>query len=119
LEKAVKMMYEQLAVFLVENLGFEKVSTILEANLHSLEASLPRPEWVSPFSNVVAALLYKIGFRDITVKYFETNVKFRDFAALTKLEEWHIDPVFVKERFQDIRMYGLGYPMEHLIFCRK
>jgi len=93
---------------------------VIEANLHSLETSLPRPEWVSPFSDEVAALLHKIGFRDITVKYFETNVKFRGFdAALRKLEEWHIDPVFVKEHLQDIRRYGLEYPMEHLIFCRK
>jgi ubiquinone/menaquinone biosynthesis C-methylase UbiE len=93
---------------------------VIEANLHSLETSLPRPEWVSPFSDEVAALLHKIGFRDITVKYFETNVKFRGFdAALRKLEEWHIDPVFVKEHLREIRKYGLEYPMEHLIFCRK
>jgi len=93
---------------------------VIEANLHSLETSLPRPEWVSPFSDEVAALLHKIGFRDITVKYFETNLKFRGFdAALRKLEEWHVDPVFVKEHLQEIRKYGLEYPMEHLIFCRK
>ena len=93
---------------------------VIEANLHSLETSLPKPEWVSPFSDEVAALLHKIGFRDITVKYFETNVKFRGFnSALRKLEEWHIDRVFVKEHLQEIRKYGLEYPMEHLIFCRK
>jgi len=93
---------------------------VIEANLHSLETSLPRPEWVSPFSDEVAALLHKIGFKDIMVKYFETNVKFRGFnAALRKLEEWHIDPVFVKEHLQEVKKYGLEYPMEHLIFCRK
>jgi len=93
---------------------------VIEANLRSLETSLPRPEWVSPFSDEVAALLHKIGFRDITVKYFETNVKFRGFnAALRKLQEWRVDPVFVKEHLEEIRKYGLEYPMEHLIFCRK
>jgi ubiquinone/menaquinone biosynthesis C-methylase UbiE len=93
---------------------------VIKANLHSLETSLPRPEWVSPFSDEVAALLHKIGFRDITVKYFETNVKFRGFnAALRKLKQWHVDPIFVKEHLQDVRKYGLEYPLEHLIFCRK
>jgi ubiquinone/menaquinone biosynthesis C-methylase UbiE len=93
---------------------------MIEANLHSLETSLPRPAWVSPYSDDVAVLLHKIGFKDIRVRYFETNVIFRDFnSALKKLEEWHVDPVFIKEHIRGIRKYGLEYPMEHLIFCRK
>lgn len=93
---------------------------MIEANLHSLETSLPRPEWVSPFSDEVAALLHKIGFKDITVRYFETNVKFGGLeVVLKKLRQWHIDPVFVKEHFQDIETYGLEYPMEHVVFCKK
>jgi ubiquinone/menaquinone biosynthesis C-methylase UbiE len=93
---------------------------MIEANLHSLETSLPRPAWVSPYSDDVAALLHKIGFRDIRVRYFETNVTFRGLnSTLKKLEEWHVDPVFIKEHIREIRKYGLEYPMEHLIFCRK
>jgi ubiquinone/menaquinone biosynthesis C-methylase UbiE len=93
---------------------------MIEANFHSLETSLPRPDWVSPYSDDVAALLHKIGFRDIRVRYFETNAIFRDFnSALKKLKEWHVDPVFIKEHIQEIRKYGLEYPMEHLIFCKK
>jgi hypothetical protein len=93
---------------------------MIEANLHSLETSLPRPAWVCPYSDDVAVLLHKIGFKDIRVRYFETNVIFRDFnSALKKLEEWHVDPVFIKEHIRGIRKYGLEYPMEHLIFCRK
>jgi ubiquinone/menaquinone biosynthesis C-methylase UbiE len=93
---------------------------MIEANLHSLETSLPKPEWVSPFSDEVAAFLHRIGFRDIVVRYFETNVKFRRLnMALRKLKQWHIDPMFIREHFQDIKRYGLEYPMEHLIFCRK
>ena len=81
---------------------------------------MPRPEWVSPFSDEVAARLHKIGFKDITVRYFETNLKFRGLnVALSKLRQWHVDPVFVKEHLQDIKRYGLEYPMEHLIFCGK
>ena len=92
----------------------------IEANLCSLETSLPRPEWVSPFSDEVAALLHKIGFRDIMVKYFETNLKFKGFnAALRKLKQWHVDPMFVEKHTCDIKRCGLEYPMEHLIFCRK
>jgi len=93
---------------------------MIEANLHSLETSLPRPEWVSPFSDEVAALLHNIGFKDITVRYFDTNVKFMGLdVALGKLRQWHVDPVFVKEHLEDVKRYGLEYPMEHLIFCRK
>jgi ubiquinone/menaquinone biosynthesis C-methylase UbiE len=93
---------------------------VIEANLRSLETSLPRPEWFSPFSDEVAALLHRIGFEDIIIKYFETEVKFKSLnAALTKLRQWRIDPVFVREHLKDIRRFGLEYPMEHIIFCRK
>jgi SAM-dependent methyltransferase len=92
---------------------------LIEANLHYLKTFLPKPPWVSPFFDEVAALLHKIGFKDITVRYFETNVKMGFNAALKKLKQWRIDPAFVKEHLQDIRRYGLEYPMEHLIFCRK
>jgi len=92
---------------------------VIEANVHSLETSLPKPPWVSPFSDEVAAFLHKIGFKDITVKYFETNVKIGFKAALKKLKQWRVDPVFVKEHLQEIKRHGLEYPMEHLIFCRK
>jgi ubiquinone/menaquinone biosynthesis C-methylase UbiE len=105
---------------LIQAFENEAQKLMVEANLHSLETSLPRPEWVSPFSDDVAALLHKIGFKDIKVRYFETDVIFRDFnVALRKLRQWHVDPAFIKERTKDIRRYGLEYPMEHLIFCRK
>ena len=91
----------------------------IEANMHSLETSLPKPPWVSPFSDEVAAFLHRTGFRDITVKYFETDVKMGFNAALRKLKQWHVDPEFVKEHLQDIKRHGLEYPMEHLVFCTK
>ena len=105
---------------LVQAFENEAQRLVIEANLHSLETSLPKPPWISPSSDEVAALLHKSGFRDIIVRYFETNVKFGSFnAALRKLKQWHIDPKFVKEHLHEIRRYGLEYPMEHLIFCRK
>jgi ubiquinone/menaquinone biosynthesis C-methylase UbiE len=105
---------------LVQAFGNDAQRLMIEANLHSLETSLPRPEWVSPCSDEVAALLHKIGFIDITVRYFETEVKFTDLnVALGKLKEWHVDPAFIREHLEDVKRYGLEYPMEHLIFCRK
>lgn len=105
---------------LIQAFENEAQKLMIEANLHSLETSLPRPEWVSPSSDDVAAMMHKIGFKDIRVRYFETNVTFREFnAALKKLKQWHVDPAFIKKRIQDIKRYGLEYPMAHLIFCRK
>jgi ubiquinone/menaquinone biosynthesis C-methylase UbiE len=93
---------------------------MIEANLHSLQTSLPKPEWVSPFSDEVAALMHKTRFKNITVKYLETNVKFTNLdAVLEKLKQWHVDPVFITDNLKDFKRYGLEYPMEHLIFCRK
>jgi len=127
LERAVREFYRVLRFGgqmvhgeLIQAFENEAQRLVIEANLQSLETSLPKPPWVSPFSDEVAALLHKIGFRDIMVKYFETNVKFRSFnVALRKLKQWHIDPKFVKGHLPEIRRYGLEYPMEHLIFCRK
>jgi ubiquinone/menaquinone biosynthesis C-methylase UbiE len=93
---------------------------VIEADMHSLETSLPRPECFSPCSDDVAALLHKIGFKNIRVRYFETNVRFKDLdVALRKLRQWNVDPVFVKEHLRGIKRYGLEYPMEHLIFCSR
>jgi len=127
LERAVREFYRVLRFGgqmvhgeLIQAFENEAQRLVIEANLQSLETSLPKPPWVSPFSDEVAALLHRIGFRDIIVRYFETNVKFRSFnAALRKLKQWHIDPKFIKEHLQEIRRHGLEYPMEHLIFCRK
>jgi ubiquinone/menaquinone biosynthesis C-methylase UbiE len=98
----------------------EAQKLVIDADLQSLATSSPKPEWFSPSSDEVAALLHKTGFKDIEVRYFETQVTFRRFSdAMKKLRRWRIDPVFIKERVRDIQRYGLEYPIEHLIFCRK
>jgi len=92
---------------------------VIEANAYSRETMQPKPEWFSPFSDEVAALMHKIGFKNIRVKYLETHVKMDCETAIKKLKEWKTDPAFIQRRLNDIKRYGLEYPMEHVIFCRK
>jgi len=97
----------------------EAQKLLIEANAYSLEVLQPKPEWFSPFSDEVAALMHKMGFKSITVKYFETNVKMNFNRAIKKLKEWKTDPAFIERRLDDLKKYGLEFPMEHIIFCRK
>lgn len=92
---------------------------LIEANAYSLETSQPKPQWFSPFSDEVAALMHKIGFKNITVEYFETNVKMDFSTAIKKLKEWKTDPAFIERRLNDLKRYGLEFPIEHVIFCGK
>jgi ubiquinone/menaquinone biosynthesis C-methylase UbiE len=92
---------------------------VIDANAHSMETSLPKPEWLSPFSDEVAAVLHKTGFKNIKTDYFETNVKMDYVTALSKLKEWRVDPRWVKENLSKIRRFGLELPMEHIVFCKK
>ena len=97
----------------------EAQKLLIEANAYSLETSQPKPEWFSPFSDEVAALMHKIGFKNITVKYFETNVKMNFNKSIEKLKEWKTDPAFIERRLNDLKGYGMEFPMEHVIFCQK
>lgn len=92
---------------------------LIEADTHSLKTSLPKPDWFSPFSDEVAALMHETGFKNITVKYFETNVKIGFTKAIEKLKKWNTDTAFIKRHLQDIKRHGLELPMEHIIFCKK
>jgi len=92
---------------------------VIEANAVSIETILPRPEWFSPFSDEVAALLHRIGFTNIRTKYFETNVKMDYEAAIKKLKQWTTDPDFIRKNSDALRRFGLELPMEHIILCEK
>ena len=92
---------------------------LIEANAYSLETSQPKPQWFSPFSDEVAALMHKIGFKNITVKHFETNVKMNFNKSIEKLKEWKTDLAFIERRLNDLKRYGMEFPMEHVIFCQK
>ena len=92
---------------------------LIESNSYSLETLTPRPEWFSPAADEVAVLMHKTGFRDIYVKYFETNLRFGFKAAVELLKKCKTDPKFVTKYEKALRKYGLELPMEHVIFCEK
>lgn len=92
---------------------------VIEANAYSLETTQPKPKWFSPYSDEVAALMHKTGFRNIRTKYFETNIKMGYDMAVKALKQWSTDPAFIKKKSKTLRKFGLEYPMEHVIFCEK
>lgn len=97
----------------------ESQTLLIESNAYSLETTQPPPEWFSPSSDEVSALMHKTGFKNITVKYFETNVKMNYERAIKQLKKWKVDPAFIDRRRDDIKRFGLELPMEHVIFCKK
>lgn len=92
---------------------------LIEANSYSLETLTPKPDWFSPFSDEVVVLMHKIGFKNITVKYFETDIKLALNTAVEQLKRWKIDPAFIERHLEDLKKHGLEFPMEHVIFCEK
>ena len=55
----------------------------------------------------------------MTVKYFETNVKMNFNKSIEKFKEWKTDLAFIERRLNDLKRYGMEFPMEHVIFCQK
>ncbi|MFW9938672.1 MAG: hypothetical protein ACFFD5_13575, partial [Candidatus Thorarchaeota archaeon] len=84
-----------------------------------IDTSKPKPEWFSPYSDEIAILMHKIGFREITTKYFETNIHLKFKEALNSLRNWTVDYRYIEKHYDDILKYGIEYPMEHVIYCRK
>jgi len=92
---------------------------LIGADSHSLETSIPRPEWFSPPTDEVAALLHRLNFKNITGVYFETDVRFGFDEAVDQLRKWTVDPRFVEDHIDELRRYGLEFPIEPFIFCSK
>jgi ubiquinone/menaquinone biosynthesis C-methylase UbiE len=92
---------------------------LIEADSYSMETLTSKYEWFSPFSDEIAALMHKIGFKDIMVKYFETNVRLSFNDAVKQLKEWNINPAFIEKHVEELKKYGLEFPTEHIIFCKK
>lgn len=96
----------------------EAQKLLIKANSYSLESLKPKPKWFSPFSDEIAALLHKIGFKDIIVKYFESNVKMSYKEAIAYLKGW-VKKDFIKTHQKQLKKHGIEYPIEHVIFCKK
>jgi len=92
---------------------------LVEADFHSQETSIPRPEWFSPSTDEVAALLHRLNFKNISVVYFEPKVRFAFDEAVELLRKWAVDPKFVEDHTDELRRYGLEFPIEPFIFCSK
>ncbi|MFB0522250.1 MAG: class I SAM-dependent methyltransferase [Candidatus Bathyarchaeia archaeon] len=92
---------------------------LIEADSCSLETLTSGYEWFSPYSDEVAALMHKVGFGNMMVKYSETDVHLSFDDAIRQLKEWNISPAFVKSHIEDLRRYGLEFPIEHVVFCQK
>ncbi|MDH5459516.1 MAG: class I SAM-dependent methyltransferase [Candidatus Bathyarchaeota archaeon] len=91
----------------------------IEADSHSLETLTSEYEWFSPFSDEVVALMHKLGFKNTMVKYFETDVHLSFNDAIKQLKKWNIKPVIIEKHIDELKKYGLEYPIEHVIFCKK
>jgi len=92
---------------------------LVEADFRSQETSIPRPEWFSPSTDEVAALLHRLNFKNITAVYFEPNVRFAFDEAVEQLRKWTVDPKFVEDHTDELRRHGLEFPIEPFIFCSK
>jgi len=92
---------------------------LIEADSYSMETLVPKPEWFSPFSDEIATLMHTLGFKNVMVKYFETDVRFSFDDAVEKLRKWKINATFIEKHIDDLKKYGLEFPIEHVIFCRK
>jgi len=97
----------------------EAQKLVIDANANSTETSLPKPEWFSPFSDEVAVLMHRTGFKNIRTAYLETRVEMDYDTAISKLKEWTVHPSWVEEHLNDLKRFGLELPMEHVVFCEK
>jgi ubiquinone/menaquinone biosynthesis C-methylase UbiE len=87
---------------------------------YSLESVLPDGTyWFSPTAEDVAVLMHRMGFRNIRVQYFETDLRLGYEVALYQLKQWKIDSRFAEEHEKDLRDRGLEFPLEHVIACEK
>ena len=91
----------------------------IKADSYSSEILTPKYIWFSPCADEVVALMHKIRFKEFKIKYFDTNVSLTFTDALEELKGWGLDEKFLKNYNDDLKKYGLEYPLTHVIICRK
>lgn len=91
----------------------------IKADSYCVETVTPEYEWFSPCADEVVALMYKAGFSEFDVRYFEPNVILAFNEALEELQGWHIDEAFIHNYENELKEHGIEYPLSHVIYCRK
>lgn len=76
-------------------------------------------EWFSPPADVLAGMLHKAGFFTIKILYFDELLRFEGEAAFEQIRMWETDPTFLEKYADEVREYGLEYPMEQVVYCCK
>ena len=76
-------------------------------------------EWFSPPADVLAGMLHQAGFSSIGVKYFEEVLRFEGDIAFEQVKTWVTKPEFFEKYSEDLKKYGLEYPMEQVVYCWK
>jgi len=91
----------------------------IKADSYSSEILTSDYVWFSPCADEVVALMHKTGFKEFKVKYFDTNVRLAFNDALEELRGWGLDEKFFNKYNDDLKKYGLEYPLTHVILCQK
>ncbi len=59
------------------------------------------------------------GFRNFSVSYFETTIRFQYAAALEELHNWGASSRLLRKRGNLVKGEGFRLPFEHIIRCEK
>lgn len=91
---------------------------VILADAYSAEPLFDK-EWFSPPADELAGMLHQAGFSRICVRYCEESVRFEGEVAFEQVQSWVTKQEFFDEYGEDLRKYGLEYPMEQVISCQK
>ena len=91
---------------------------VILADKYSAEPVFPK-EWFSPPADELAGMLHQIGVSSIGVSYFEESLTFEGETAFEQVQSWVTKPEFFEKYGDDLKEYGLEYPMEQVVYCQK
>jgi cyclopropane fatty-acyl-phospholipid synthase-like methyltransferase len=77
----------------------------------------PSEKWWKP--EEVALVLEESGFKELTIYYFDWNIKFGYQHAVDQLKSWCAKPEFIREKKEDLREHGLELPTSFIVTARK
>lgn len=95
---------------------------LIKADLEYSLESLPfeGERWFSPPVQELSNLIYEVGFKDIQVSFFKTNLRLSYEIAIEQFKRWKVDTnSFLKKYRSELKKYGIELPKMHVISCRK